>query len=50
MIRVLAFTLTQVFYHRQVRSHFLKPGFGFRDLARRIAYQFLAPSASFNSS
>jgi|SRR5271169_5872969 len=50
MIRVLAFTLTQVFYHRQVRSHVRQPGFGFRDLARRMAYQFLVPSASFNSS
>jgi hypothetical protein len=50
MIRVLAFTLTQVFYHRQVRSHFRQPGFGFRDLARRIGYQFLVPSASFNST
>jgi hypothetical protein len=36
MIRVLAFTLAQVFYHRQVRSHFPKAGFGFCDLARRM--------------
>jgi hypothetical protein len=50
MIRVLAFTLTQVFYHRQIRSHFRKPRFGFRDLARRIAYQFLVPRPTFNSS
>lgn len=50
MIRVLAFTLTQVFYHRQVRSHFRKGGFGFRDLARRMAYQFLMPRLPFDSS
>ena len=50
MIRVLAFTLTQVFYYRQVRSHFRQPGFSFRDLARRIGYQFLVPSSSFDST
>jgi len=41
MIRVLAFTLALVFYHRQVRSHFRKAGFGFCDLARRMAERFL---------
>lgn len=41
MIRVLAFTLAQVFYHRQVRSHFRTAGFGFCDLARRMAEWFL---------
>jgi hypothetical protein len=41
MIRVLAFTLTQVFFHRQVRSHFRKYSFGFCDLARSLADQFL---------
>jgi len=41
MIRVLAYTLTLVFYHRQVRSHFRKTSFGFCELARRLAYQFL---------
>jgi hypothetical protein len=41
MIRVLAFTLAQVFYHRQVRSHFRKASFGFCDLARRMAERFL---------
>jgi hypothetical protein len=50
MIRVLAFTLSQVFFHRQIRSHFRKPVLGFRDLARRIAYQFLVPRPTFNSS
>jgi len=41
MIRILAYTLTQVFFHRQVRSHFRKSSFGFCDLARRLADQFL---------
>lgn len=41
MIRVLAYTLTQVFFHRQMRSHFRKSSFGFCDLARRLADQFL---------
>ncbi len=42
MIRVLAYTLTLVFYHRQVRSHFRSTPFGFCELARRLAYQFLS--------
>jgi hypothetical protein len=41
MIRVLAFTLTLVFFHRQVRSHFRNCSLGFCDLAQRLAYQFL---------
>jgi hypothetical protein len=41
MIRVLAFTLTLVFFHRQVRSHFRNCSLGFCDLARQLAYQFL---------
>jgi Transposase DDE domain len=41
MIRVLAFTLTLVFFHRQVRSHFRNCSFGFCDLAQRLAYQFV---------
>jgi len=44
MIRVLAYTLTLVFYHRQVCSHFRKTSFGFCELARRLAYQFLSDS------
>lgn len=40
MIRVLAFTLAQVFYHRQVRSHFRRASCGFCDLARRMAERF----------
>ena len=50
MIRVLAFTLTRVFYHRQVRSHFRQSTFGFGDLARRLAELFLRPSFPMNSS
>lgn len=42
MIRVLAFTLTLVFFHRQVRSHVRRCSLGFCDLARRLADQFLA--------
>lgn len=42
-IRVLAFTLTLVFFHRQVRSHFKNCSLGLCDLARRLAYQFLVP-------
>jgi len=50
MIRVLAFTLALVFYHRQVRSHFRKASFGLCDLARNIAEQFLLVSAVLDSS
>lgn len=49
MIRLLAFTLALVFYYRQVRSHFDKLSFGFCDLARRMAEQFLLLPV-FNSS
>jgi hypothetical protein len=42
-IRILAFTLTLVFFHRQVRSHFRNCALGLCDLARRLAYQFLVP-------
>lgn len=41
MIRVLAFTLTLVFFHRQVRSHLRNCSLGFCDLAQRLAYQFV---------
>jgi len=47
-IRVLAYTLTLVFYHRQLRSHFRKASFSFCELARRLAYLFL--SAPLDSS
>jgi hypothetical protein len=40
-IRVLAFTLTLVFFHRQVRSHFRNCPLGLADMARRLIYQFL---------
>ena len=43
MIRLLAYTLTLVFYHRQVRSHERTPDRGFRRLAQILAYLFLAP-------
>ena len=41
MIRVLAFTLTLVFFPRQVRSHCRSCSIGFCDLAQRLAYQFI---------
>jgi hypothetical protein len=41
MIRVLAFTLTLVFFHRQVLSHLRSCRIGFCDLAQRLAYQFV---------
>lgn len=49
MIRVLAYSLAQVFYYRQVRSHFRRAQFAFCDLARRIA-ESLGPMAVFDSS
>jgi len=48
MIRVLAYTLTLVFYHRQVRSHCRGAPPRFCEMARQIAYCFLA--AGFDSS
>jgi hypothetical protein len=50
MIRELAYTLSMVFYHRQVRSHFRKACFGFCDLARQIAYAFLPSAPRLDSS
>lgn len=49
MIRVLAYTLSMVFYHRQVRSHFRKAPFGFCDFARKIAYAFLSSAPRLDS-
>jgi len=40
-IRVLAYTLTLVFFFRQVRSHFRKNSLGFCDLAQKLAYWFV---------
>ena len=42
MIRVIAFTLAMVFYYRQVRSHSRTVAPGFCDMARQLAYSFLA--------
>jgi hypothetical protein len=41
MIRLLAYMLTMVFYHRQVRSHRRRYPLGFCDLAKKLAYHFL---------
>ena len=40
MIRFLAYTLSLVFYHRQVRSHAFGRCDTFREFARRMAYGF----------
>ena len=44
MIRFLAYTLSLVFYHRQVRSHARRKCDTFHALAQRFAYWFLAVS------
>jgi len=44
MIRVLAFTLSLVFYHRQVRSHARRICETFHEIAQRIGDWFVAPS------
>ena len=44
MIRVLAYTFSSLFYHRQVRSHARGPCDGFHEFARRLAYGFVALS------
>jgi hypothetical protein len=41
MIRVLAYTLTLVFFFRQVRSHFRNCSLGFCDLAQKLADWFI---------
>jgi hypothetical protein len=48
MIRLLAYTLSLVFYHRQVRSHACRKCDTFREFARRMAYGFivLSPNTS----
>ena len=43
MIRVLAYTLSLVFYHRQVVSHARRTPPTFREMARLLAYLFLSP-------
>ena len=44
MIRVLAYTLSLVFYHRQVRSHARRKCETFQQCARRMAYDFISLS------
>ena len=44
LIRFLAYTLSLVFYHRQVRSHARTPCETFHAFAKRIAYGFFALS------
>lgn len=46
MIRFLAYTLSLVFYHRQVRSHARGKCETFHAFAKRIAYWFIALSAN----
>jgi hypothetical protein len=46
MIRFLAYTLSLVFYHRQVRSHARGKCETFHECAKTIAYQFVAPAAN----
>ncbi len=46
MIRFLAYTLSLVFYHRQVRSHARGKCETFHECAKRIAYWFVAPEAN----
>jgi hypothetical protein len=44
MIRFLAYTLSLVFYHRQVRSHACRKCRTFHEFAKRLAYWFVALS------
>jgi hypothetical protein len=44
MIRLLAYTLSSLFYHRQVRSHARGPCDGFHEFAKGLAYGFLTLS------
>ena len=46
LIRFLAYTLSLVFYHRQVRSHARGKCGTFHECAKRIAYWFVAPAAN----
>lgn len=46
MIRMLAYTLSLVFYHRQVRSHAARKWETFHVFAMRLAQWFLAPSTN----
>jgi hypothetical protein len=42
MIRLLAYTLSSLFYHRQVCSHVRGPCDSFHEFAKRLAYGFIA--------
>ena len=42
MIRLLAYTLSLVFYHRQIRSHARRRCETFHACAQRIGYWFVA--------
>jgi hypothetical protein len=44
MIRLLAYVLSSLFYHRQVRSHARGSCHGFHEFAKRLAYGFVALS------
>ena len=44
MIRFLAYTLSLVFYQRQIRSHARGRCESFHELAKRMAYWFVALS------
>lgn len=44
MIRLLAYTLSLLFYHRQIQSHARGPCGGFHEFAQRLAYGFVALS------
>jgi hypothetical protein len=46
MIRFLAYTLSLLFYHRQVRSHARGNCETFHEFAKRIAYWFAARTAN----
>jgi len=46
MIRFLAYTLSLVFYRRQVRSHARGKCETFHECAKRFAYWFVAPAAN----
>jgi hypothetical protein len=44
MIRFLAYTLSMVFYHRQVRSHARRKCETFHEFAKCLGYWFVALS------
>jgi hypothetical protein len=46
MIRFLAYTLSLVFYHRQVRSHARGKSETFQECAKSIAYWFVASATN----